>query len=71
MVTGPADHRITRAFYNVKIFKSDLSGKADSVHIDQNSGLTKMINLERFQSSDAFKRKKKTNTMESWKPNDR
>lgn len=59
MVTGPADHRITRAFYNVKIFKSDLSGKADSVHIDQNSGLTKMINLGRFQSSDAFKRKKK------------
>ena len=59
MVTGPADHRITRAFYNVKIFKSDLSGKADSVHIDQNSGLTKMINLGRLQSSDAFKRKKK------------
>ena len=59
MVTGPADNRITKAFYNVKIFKSDLSGKADSVHIDQNSGLTKMINLGRLQSSDAFKRKKK------------
>lgn len=59
MVTGPADHRITRAFYNVKIFKSDLSGKADSVHVNQNSGLTKMINLGRLQSSDAFKRKKK------------
>lgn len=59
MVTGPADHRITRAFYNVKIFKSDLSGKSDSVHVDQNSGLTKMINLKRLQSSDAFKRKKK------------
>lgn len=59
MVTGPADHRITRAFYNVKLFKSDLSGKADSVHVDQNTGLTKMINLNRMQSSDAFKQKRK------------
>ena len=33
MVTGPAEHRITSAFRNVKLFKSDLSGKADSVHI--------------------------------------
>lgn len=54
MVTGPEDHRITRAYYNVRIFKSDLSGKADSVHVDHKSGLTQMINLKRFSSGDAF-----------------
>lgn len=54
MVTGPEDHRITRAYYNVRIFKSDLSGKADSVHVDHKSGLTQMINLKRFSTGDAF-----------------
>lgn len=54
MVTGPEDHRITRAYYNVRIFKSDLSGKADSVHVDHKKGLTQMINLKRYSSGDAF-----------------
>ncbi|MGF1554729.1 OstA-like protein [Paucihalobacter sp.] len=54
MLTGPEEHRITRAFYNVRIFKSDLSGKADSVHVDHKKGLTQMINLKRFSSGDAF-----------------
>lgn len=54
MLTGPEDHRITRAFYNVRIFKSDLSGKADSVHVNHKKGLTQMINLKRFSSGDAF-----------------
>lgn len=54
MVTGKPEHRITRAYYNAKIFKSDLSGKADSIHADQKSGLTQLINLERWSSADAF-----------------
>lgn len=54
MVTGKPEHRITRAYYNAKIFKSDLSGKADSIHADHKSGLTQLINLARFSSSDAF-----------------
>lgn len=54
MVTGQPEHRITRAYYNAKIFKSDLSGKADSIHADHKSGLTQLINLSRYSTSDAF-----------------
>ncbi len=54
MVTGNPEHRITRAYYNAKIFKSDLSGKADSIHADHKSGLTQLINLGRYSSIDAF-----------------
>ncbi len=54
MVTGPPEHRITRAYYNVRLFKSDLAGKADSVHVDHKTGLTQMLNLARFNKGDAF-----------------
>jgi len=54
LVTGKEDHRITRAFYNVKLYKSDLAGKSDSIHVDHKTGLTQMINLSRFSSTDAF-----------------
>lgn len=57
-VNGPPEHRITRAYYNAKLYKSDLSGKADSIHADHKTGLTKMINLQRFASSDAFSTKR-------------
>jgi lipopolysaccharide export system protein LptA len=57
-VTGPEDHRITRAFYNAKWYKSDLSGKADSIHVDHKTGLTQLINLNRFYSNDAFTTKR-------------
>ncbi|MDO7173616.1 OstA-like protein [Mariniflexile sp. AS56] len=59
MMTGKPDHRIVRAFYNAKIFKSDLSGKADSIHSDQNTGITKLINLERLSSKDVFSTKRR------------
>ncbi|SDB20874.1 OstA-like protein [Flavobacteriaceae bacterium MAR_2010_188] len=58
MVTGKPEHRITRAFYNAKIYKSDLSGKADSIHADHKSGLTQLINLLRYSSTDAFAEKR-------------
>ncbi len=59
MVTGKPEHRITRAYYNAKIYKSDLSGKADSIHADHKTGLTQLINLDRFSSKDAFAIKRK------------
>lgn len=54
MVTGKPENRITRAYYNAKIYKTDLSGKADSIHVNHKKGLTQLINLERFSSKDAF-----------------
>lgn len=54
MVTGKPEKRITRAFYNVKLFKSDLSGKADSIYLNHEEGLTKLINLKRYDTQDAF-----------------
>jgi lipopolysaccharide export system protein LptA len=57
MVTGKPEKRITRAFKNVKMYKSDMSGKADSIHIDHESGLTKLINIS--QLTDAFAKKKR------------
>lgn len=59
MVTGKPEHRITRAYYNAKIFKSDLSGKADSIHADHKSGLTQLINLKRFSTTDVFTTRRK------------
>lgn len=43
LVTGKPDNRIIRAFRNVRFYKTDMSGKCDSIHSDQKSGLTKMI----------------------------
>ena len=57
-VNGPPESRITRAYYNAKLFKSDLSGKADSIHADHKTGLTRLINLSRFSSADAFSAKR-------------
>ena len=59
MVTGKPEHRITRAFYNAKMYKSDMSGKADSIHADHKSGLTQLMNLKRFNTGDAFSIKRK------------
>ncbi|MEZ4803700.1 MAG: OstA-like protein [Gelidibacter sp.] len=57
-VNGPPENRITRAYYNARLFKSDLSGKADSIHANHKTGLTRLINLARFSSSDAFSSKR-------------
>ncbi|EDP71876.1 hypothetical protein FBALC1_12282 [Flavobacteriales bacterium ALC-1] len=59
MVTGKAENRITRAYYNARLYKSDLAGKADSIHVNHKTGLTQMINLKRFSSTDAFATKRK------------
>ena len=59
MITGKEDNRITRAFRNAKIYKSDLSAKSDSIHVNHQSGLTKLINLSKLSSKDAFAVKRK------------
>ena len=43
LATGQPDNRIIRAYHDVKFFKSDLSGKCDSIHSNQGSGLTQMF----------------------------
>lgn len=43
MVTGKEDDRIIRAFNNVRIYKTDMSGKCDSIHSSSKIGLTKLI----------------------------
>lgn len=59
LVTGKPEHRIVKAYYNAKLYKSDISAKTDSIHADQKTGLTQLINLDRFSSGDAFSKKRK------------
>ncbi len=59
MLTGPPEKRITRAYYDVRIFKTDLAGKSDSVHVNHATGLLQMMNLKRFSSGDAFATERK------------
>lgn len=43
MVTGKPNARILRAFRNAKFFKTNLSGKCDSIHSEQKTGVTQLI----------------------------
>jgi len=43
MLTGKPDARILRAFRGAKFYKTDLSGKCDSIHFNQKTGLTQLI----------------------------
>lgn len=43
LITGKPEKRIVRIFNNVKIFKSNLQGKCDSIHTSQVNGLTRMF----------------------------
>jgi hypothetical protein len=43
MVTGKEGDRIIRAFNNVRFFKTDMSGKCDSIHSSSKISLTKLI----------------------------
>lgn len=53
MITGKPEKRVLRGFYDVRIFKEDetgenpMSGRSDSIYSDQQTGLTKLINLNR------------------------
>ncbi|PKA96886.1 OstA-like protein [Flavobacteriaceae bacterium MAR_2009_75] len=43
MVTGKPKNRISRAFRNAKFYKTDLSGKCDSLHFSEKTGVTQLI----------------------------
>ena len=43
MVTGKEEERILRAFRNAKFYKTDLSGKCDSIHFEEKTGITQLI----------------------------
>ncbi len=60
MLTGKPEKRILRAFHNAKFYKTDLSGKCDSIHFDQTTGVTQLIkdpilwNLENQMTGDSI-----------------
>ena len=43
VATGPEEKRILRAYYDVRILKSDLRGRSDSLYLDEVVGLTKLL----------------------------
>ncbi len=43
MITGKPGARILRAFRNAKFYKTDLSGKCDSIHSAEETGITRLI----------------------------
>lgn len=43
MVTGKKGNQVIRAFKNARFFKSDLSGKCDSIHSSTKNALTQLI----------------------------
>ncbi|WP_369692779.1 OstA-like protein [Flavobacterium psychrotrophum] len=43
IVTGPEGCRVVRGFSNARFFKTDMSGKCDSIHSDEEKGLTQLI----------------------------
>lgn len=43
MATGKPEERIVRAFKDARFYKTDLSGKCDSIHFEQKTGVTQLI----------------------------
>ncbi|MFQ3341741.1 MAG: lipopolysaccharide export system protein LptA [Flavobacteriaceae bacterium] len=43
VATGPQDRRILRGYYDVRILKSDIRGRSDSLYLDESIGLTKLL----------------------------
>lgn len=43
MITGKPERRLIKGFYNTRLYKSDMSGKCDSVVVNEYTGLTEML----------------------------
>lgn len=43
IITGKQGERIVRAFKDARFFKTDMSGKADSIHSSEKTGITELI----------------------------
>lgn len=58
MITGPPEARVLRAFHDARFYKTDLSGKCDSIHYEERTGITQLIkqpvlwNLENQMTGD-------------------
>ena len=46
IITGKENEQIIRAFMNGKILRNNLSGKCDSIHFDQKTGIAQLINKQ-------------------------
>ncbi|MDT0642887.1 OstA-like protein [Zunongwangia sp. F363] len=57
MITGKPEKRVIRGFYDVRLFKNGMSGKSDSIYVDQETGLTKLINLNSGPVTSVSKRR--------------
>lgn len=53
LVTGKEGERIIRGFNNARFYKSDMSGKCDSIHSDEKRGLTQLIKRPVVWSGDS------------------
>lgn len=51
LVTGKPENRILRGFYDVRMYKTDMSGKSDSIFVNQRDGITKLININPGENS--------------------
>ena len=58
LVQGNEENRIIRAYKNAKIYKSDLSGKADSIHFNRKNGVAQLININDQLTNPFVKTKK-------------
>lgn len=43
VITGKVGDRTVRGYYNARFFKTDMSGKCDSIHSNQKTSITKLI----------------------------
>lgn len=43
VLTGKPENRVIRAYPNARFYKTDMSGKCDSIHSSQATGITKLI----------------------------
>jgi len=58
LITGNEENRIIRAYKNARIFKQDLSGRADSIHYNKSKGIAQFINTNNIKDLSFSKTKK-------------
>ena len=51
IATGPADKRFLRGYYNVRILKTDIKGKSDSLYLNESTGKMELL-MKPFSKKD-------------------
>ena len=59
IITGKENEQIIRAFMNGKILRKNLSGKCDSIHFNQMTGIAQLINKENIINNKRSRKTKK------------